>query len=518
MKRKRLLVAVCALAVAAGGWVAANRPVTHADLRAVGSNGDFEVPPYPAWVPAWLADRLPERAARAVAVSADEGGWHPEADAVIARLPPVTFFELSGGGLTDASLRRLLDRHPVDWLLAHDTALTAGGVRAAAEVLQRNDGHLYADVAGASDEELISMAADFPGGVLDETIARRLARSFCGGHLDDADEDFVAHELRGWSGAAVEGPNGRLRRGRRRDPGDRGSRFSSVVRDRDAPGDSAELSLEFNPASPGDRATLTPRQSRLLASLRAPDEVRLAGVDADLRPVPAWRHLEATNATPRVVPALERVGYASLGDWRFGDGPLVGLRMAAGTGLSVSAAEGCPLNGSFLKTAALPKPMTLAVRGEAGAAPPRAFRVGEGVGPPASLHLRGVSLDGPSLRRLCGAVTAWLVLERLPCVSAADVTAALRAARPSYLYLGVGVPLEANGLRAALTARTDGPEFPSSIDERSLPPPGVVAAVVAALPAEGVRETTVVTGERPSAAARELLKHPAVERKLRRGD
>ena len=218
------------------------------------------------------------------------------------------------------------------------------------------------------------------------------------------------------------------------------------------------------------------------------------------------------------MPALERVGYASLGDWRFGDGPLVGLRMAAGTGLSVSAAEGCPLDGSFLKTAALPKPMTLAVRGEAGAAPPRAFRVGEGVGPPASLHLRGVSLDGPSLRRLCGAVTAWLVLERLPCVSAADVTAALRAARPSYLYLGVGVPLEANGLRAALTARTDGPEFPSSIDERSLPPPGVVAAVVAALPAEGVRETTVVTGERPSAAARELLKHPAVERKLRRGD
>ena len=498
MNRKRPLVVACVLAVAAAGWYAASRPVTQADLRAAGLSASWRTPDYPDWVPGWLADRLPERSPRPQMVVSLRHDWGPDADRVLARLRPHEAFELTDCGLTDASLRQLLRRHPALWLNVNGTRLTAAGVREAAAAIEAGGGRMWADVPAVGDRQLVELADAFPSGELDETLARRLARSFTGGHADDTDPDFSHFESFDWSGAAAEGPDGTLRHTRVLSPGDVGLRLSGVSEDTTEAGlDVVQLSLEFEPAAGGPgRAALTADQTRLLTAIRRPDFVHLrnVGLAPPAGGLPAWELLMWDNPPAGVVPALSRVRGAMLRDWRHGDGPLASLRVSGGGHVSVWAGGGEPLTGAFLASARLPDCRSLSVEGtlrRTDDAPP--VRVSPAVTGPRELRLSGVAVDGASLVRLAGGVDDLLSLSELPCVRAGDVAASLEGRAIDFVELGPGVPLDAAALRAAAVLPPADPSRRpvTRIDHRVVPAPPVTRAALEGVPRPLRRRVTI---------------------------
>ena len=481
--RVLLRSAAVVAAAAAAFWLWPKAP-TPAEAAAAGVDVNWRPREYPDWVPKWAVKRLPARSPQPLGVTVHADPWPAGADRLIGRLGPVAAFDLSRSGVPDASLLRILDRHPVKRLNLDDTPLSAAAVRGAAAALSRTGGRLQADARGTTDAELAAVAADHPTGVLDRTLMIRAARRFVGGRAD-----WRLRTADGTRAAFAQDANPLWLSGQ------------------------FDIRLRFHPKAGGGRAAVSEETALLISVLANPAGVTTENLDlafpADRPPAcgPFWLR----NATPRVLPGLRRCTTASLSDWRFGDEPLRSLDAPAMTALYVEAGDGEPLDGSFLSAARLDACQTLKVVGTAG---PDAGPVPlPGLTPPplsASVWLESVALGGDALRRLLPPRTDQIVLADLPCVTPGGLAAALEGRAVRTLRIGPGVRLDAASLRAAVSdsARTrTGPET-LHIDQSCLPPEAAVREAVDAVAGRPTRLVRVHAGGDPSAAATALLRLP----------
>ena len=496
MKWKRPAAALLLTAAAAGGWVALNRPVTEADLTAVGLEADWRLDPYPVWWPKWIADRLPSRHEAVFVYRHPDAAWSPGAVAMLSRMAGLKSVDLSGSPATDADVRRLLRDHPaLECLYLDDTAVTDAVLPA---LLRAGLIAASADAEGVTDGALLAAAGRRPG-LLDGALARRAARAFVGGRADDAYR-WPRSDEACWSGVMQD------RRGRRRSDG--------CYRDRNYDGEGASAYFSWKPRGASPRRAPLPAESwRLLAAADSLTQLTMYGI-ADPPEVPpplvSW-NLLLEDCGVRWLAAGAAAEDLVLWEWRHGGAALTGRSFPNATEFNVQASrnDAEPLTGAFLNTIELPVCEELIVYGTA-TEPGEPLRVSAARFPKAkAFYLGRLALDGATLLDMAGGDRR-LYLSELPNVTDADVAALLRRAdwAGGSLDLEPGVAFGRESLRAALGEGG----VTLSIDEDVLPPAADARAVLKeTATAEAPRTIAVLTGVTPSASAELLAGREGVE-------
>ena len=484
MKRTRLAVGVLAAAVVAGLFVLPSRPVTEADLNAVGMTAEWEDRLYPNWVPLWVMNRFP-RSPEAVFVCPSGDEWSPEAVTLIGRLPGLRAVDLSGTPAGDADVRRLLAaRGGLKAVFADDTNVTdavlpvldAAGLRRAS-----------ADSGGVSDGALLAAAAGAPRR-WDASLVRRAARRFAGGQ-EDKNIRWPESAEAIWSGVEET---------------DAGRRRASAGYSGLGP-PTASLSWSSAGSGPG-YAALPAGAWRMLSATQELGGLSLYNIAAPPGGPAGGRSVGLFLMDDCDAGWLRAGRFAShvrLWSWRHGDAPLAGRKFPHALELMVLAAEDAetPLTGAFLDAVDLPRCDTVTIIGNGRGGP---VTLTKADGRFDGVRLESVPLDGASLRRLTAGGTS-LHLRDLPHVTDAALAEAIDGCEGLFELEG-GIDFGPRSLRAAWRPGND-----LLIDERTLPPAAVVRAFLAEAGGGPVdRAITVMTGETPGEAAALLIETEGV--------
>ena len=496
MKWKRPTVALLMTAAAAGGWFAANRPVTQEHLEAVGLSGDWMLDPYPGWWPGWVADRLPSRRETHFVCRHPDADWSPDALAVLAGVPDLRTLDLSGTPVTDADARRVLRDHPsLECLYLDDTAVTDGVLPA---LLDAGLIAASADAPGVTDAAVLEAAARKPG-LLDGTLVRRAAKGFTEGRPNSLYRWPESDEA-SWSGD-LQG-----RRGRRRSDG--------CYRDRNFDGDGASAYFSWTPRGESPRRVPLPEASwRTLRAANSLTQLTMYGIADPPEDPPAfvtW-NLLLEDCGVRWLAAGARAEDLVLWEWRHGGAALAGRSFRRATEFNVQAArtDAEPLTGAFLNAIELPVCGEVVVQGTV-TRPCEPVRVSAARFPKVyAFYLGRLAVDGATLLDMAGGHRR-LYLSDLPNVTDADVAALLRVDEGAggTLDLEPGVAFGRESLRAAFGDSG----VMLSIDEDILPPAADVRAALAEVGTRAApRLITVYTGVTPNAAADLLAGREVVE-------
>ena len=505
MRRPVVVLLTAAAFVVTAVWWTAERAVTPDDLLAVGLDGFWESPDWPAWTPRFLKQSFPQGRLRTVWSESET--WHPGADRLVAKLPPVDEWILEGTAVPEASVRRLVASQRGLSVLALEDAEVPPGLLA--EILPLPSLRvLHVDSASLSDADLIAAAGDCRAGLMDATLCRRLARRFCGVPID-----LKAGQREAWRHASFESRStGKVTAA----PALAGPTRTGTVDWENDP--TFKLSLwQERPETGGDAPPLSEECRRLLSAVRGELWAEFSGVTIapPAGEAAAWLRYSTLSLSParaddlRALDASRSLEALELSDWRDGDAPLGDLAFPQLTRLEVTQKSGVPLSGRFLASARLPDLTSLTVRSadvaeEVATVDFSRFPKLEYV------NLDGVTLDAASLRTLPRGLM--FNANRLPAVPDRDLARAARAVQADRRLLGP----DARPSGATLAALIEGTDDAVIVHAKSLPPAEDLGPVAALLSRPGQTVTLHIDVEHGSNDAARWLQKNAPQSKLKR--